>query len=98
MGLKIFLLGGFAVRGADAQPIAFPTRQAEALLAVLAASPGATHRRERLAALLWPNNSDEQARSSLRQTLALLRKALAPAGLPSIAAQGDALAMGPADV
>jgi TolB-like protein len=98
MSLKIFLQGGFAVRGADDQPIVFPTRKAEALLAVLAATPGAAHRRERLATLLWPNNSDEQARSSLRQTLALLRKALAPAGLPGIAAHGDTLALDPAGV
>jgi TolB-like protein len=95
---EYFPTRGFAVRGADDQPIVFPTRKAEALLAVLAATPGAAHRRERLATLLWPNNSDEQARSSLRQTLALLRKALAPAGLPGIAAHGDTLVMDPAGV
>src|SRR5262245_34727616 len=95
MPLKIHLLGGFAVRDSDGQPIAFPTRKAEALLAVLAAPPGTAHPRERLATLLWPNSGDEQARSSLRQTLALLRKALAPTGLPGIVARGETLSLDP---
>ena len=95
MGLKICLLGGFEARAPDGRPIALPTRKAEALLAILAATPGTAHPRERLATLLWSNSGDEQARGSLRQTLALLRKALAPAGLPGIVARGETVSLDP---
>lgn len=37
--------------------------------------------REQLAALLWGNSSDKQARQSLRQTILLLRKDLQPADI-----------------
>src|SRR5262249_43538764 len=95
MGLKISLLGGFEVLAPDGRPVALPTRKAEALLAMLAAPPGASHPRERLATLLWPNSGDQQARGRLRQTLALLRKALAPAGQPGIVARGESIILDP---
>jgi DNA-binding SARP family transcriptional activator len=46
-----------------------------ALLAFLVLEPG-SHSREELAALLWGEHPDEQARASLRQTLTHLRAAL----------------------
>jgi DNA-binding SARP family transcriptional activator len=98
MELRISLLGGLEVRAPDGRLIGLPTRKAEALLAILAAAQGTWQSRGRLAALLWPNSADEQARGSLRQTLALLRKALAPAGLPGIAARGDALSLDPTGI
>ncbi len=73
--LEIRLLGGFAVaRGGAA--VNLGSRAAQALLAYLALTAGARHRRERLAALLWPDASDESARQSLRNALWTLRKAL----------------------
>jgi DNA-binding SARP family transcriptional activator/TolB-like protein len=64
----------------EAIPIQLSTRKAGALLAYLGMRPDYTASREQLAALLWGGCSDQQARQSLRQALALLRKEL---GSPS---------------
>jgi DNA-binding SARP family transcriptional activator len=71
--------GEFAlsVRGADCTPRG---RKARGVIAYLAAQGGAAVGRERLAALLWSERADEQARGSLRQTLREL-KPLTAAGL-----------------
>lgn len=50
-----------------------PRRKARAVIAYLAAHGGASVNRERLAALLWSQRGDQQARASLRQTLLELR-------------------------
>ncbi|MCB0073121.1 MAG: winged helix-turn-helix domain-containing protein, partial [Caldilineaceae bacterium] len=50
--------------------------KAWALLVYLAYASDHPHRRETLAGLLWPDQSDEQARTNLRQALARLRQAL----------------------
>ncbi|HEX7040241.1 MAG TPA: AAA family ATPase [Trueperaceae bacterium] len=73
--LEIRLLGGFAVARGGAS-VNIGSRAAQALLAYLALTAGARHRRERLAALLWPDASDESARQNLRNALWALRKAL----------------------
>ena len=52
--------------------IAFDTRKALAILAVLALEPG-KHPRERLAAMLWPEADEERARGALRRTLSAIR-------------------------
>jgi len=63
-------------------------RKAQALLAVAAMHGTAGASRSRLVALLWPDHSDEDARSALRQCLHVLRRALGTAadGLDS---EGD---------
>ncbi|MBK6971755.1 MAG: hypothetical protein IPH26_01925 [Sterolibacteriaceae bacterium] len=71
----IDLLGGFALRR-DGEPVVLSTRKAMALLAVLALRPSTVWQRERLAALLWSRSGEAQARGSLRQALAQLKKAL----------------------
>ncbi|HVR42215.1 MAG TPA: response regulator [Thermoanaerobaculia bacterium] len=73
--LDLQLFGGFRAR-LDGEELQFPTKKSEALLAYLAMPAGQTHGREKLAALLWSESGDEQARQSLRQTLFTLRKAL----------------------
>ena len=88
------LLGGCEARRLSGQPLAFPTRKAQALLAFLAAQPGQAHLRDKLAALLWGDRGEDQARDSLRHTLVDLRKVL-PAGL---IAEGRTLALDPAAV
>lgn len=55
------------------------TRKATALLAYLAVE-GVT-RRDTLAALLWPESSDSQARATLRRTLSAVRSALGPSAV-----------------
>jgi DNA-binding SARP family transcriptional activator len=57
------------------------SRKARAIIAYLALHGGAAVSRERLAALLWSERGDEQARGSLRQALGELRPyATEPAG------------------
>ncbi|WP_156680617.1 trifolitoxin synthesis, TfuA [Sphingomonas profundi] len=73
-GYLIRLHGDFRVvdcaTGGDATP---RSRKARALLAYLALSPDRCAGRERLTGLLWSDRGEEQARASLRQTLAELR-------------------------
>jgi predicted ATPase/DNA-binding SARP family transcriptional activator len=71
---RLYLLGAFRLE-IGKQPIRLPTRKVESLLAFLALSPQ-PHTREKLAALLWGDFTDEQARHSLRTALATLRKEL----------------------
>jgi TolB-like protein len=94
MAVEIGLFGGWRVVLADGAEVRFPTRKAAALLAVLAVEPGSEHSRDALAAMLWPASGESQARASLRQTLAQLRKALGPAG-PRIEARQDRLRLNP---
>ncbi len=73
--LEVRLLGQFDVRR-DGTPIVIPSRSAQSLFAFLLLNAGAAHRREKLAGLLWPDTTEDNARSNLRHALWLLRKAL----------------------
>jgi DNA-binding SARP family transcriptional activator len=55
-------------------------------------TPGQRHSRDKLAALLWEDRPDQQARTSLRQTLAVLRKSL-PVDPSWINTEGDWIAL-----
>ena len=90
-GFKLSLLGDFALSAPGGHPVAITGKKNRALLAVLALSPGQTMTRERLASLLWGDHGEEQARNSLRQSLAVLRKELGPDGTKLIRAHGEAL-------
>lgn len=78
MPLQLNLFGGFEVRRQSGAAVVLPRRKAQALLAYLAVRSGQTHRRDTLAALLWGDATDEQARHSLRQALFAIRQALPP--------------------
>ena len=73
MSLEIFLLGQFKLI-ANNNPFELPSRPAQSLLAYLVLNPGASLRREMLASLIWPESSERNARSYLRQALWRLRK------------------------
>src|SRR5512135_3407434 len=73
--LQIRLLGQFDVRAAGKR-IDIPSRAGQSLLAYLLLNDGTPQRRERLAGLLWPDTSDENARHNLRTELWRIRKAL----------------------
>jgi len=82
--LKIRVLGALeARREAGDEPIRLHSRKLGGLLAYLAMCPGVGQPREALATLLWDRNAEEQARASLRQALAVLRKSLQVSG-PSV--------------
>src|SRR5262245_34724447 len=90
---QLRLLGGFDLRSAEGQTAIPAGRKARALLACLALSPGQAWPREKLMALLWGDRGDEQARASLRQALAELRRGL---GEPSpVRAEHDAVDIDP---
>ncbi len=67
--LRLRLFGAPEV-ALDGVPLTFDTRKAVALLAYLAVT-GRPHRRETLAALLWPESDQSRARAALRRTLSV---------------------------
>ena len=96
--LSLGLFGGFQARLGVGEVLHLPSRKAQGLLAFLALRPGQPYSREKLAALLWGDTADEQARHSLRQTLCVLRKALPPTKPPSLLIRGETVALNPAAV
>ena len=76
--LQLKVLGGFEARLPSGDSAEIPIRKGQALLAYLALNPGQVMARAKLAGLLWGDNGENQAQDSLRQTLAVLRKALSP--------------------
>ena len=72
--LSLFLLGPPRIE-LDGAPIEVDTRKAIALMAYLAVT-GASHSRDTLATLLWPEYDQTHARAALRRTLSTLNKAL----------------------
>src|SRR5262249_20399944 len=74
--IDLTLLGGFQARLSHGPFLRVPTRKAQGLLAYLALPCGVAHPRDKLAALLWGDMREGQARTNLRQALFTLRKAL----------------------
>ena len=64
---------GFAGSG---QPVSFGYDKLRALLVYLALEAAQPVRREKLAGLLWPDQSEQSAQDSLRQALSRLRQAI----------------------
>jgi DNA-binding SARP family transcriptional activator len=91
--LVLNLLGGFEARLKAGPSLTLSTKTGQALLAYLALTPDRRHSRDKLAALLWEDRPDQQARTSLRQTLAVLRKAMPPAENPWLCTEGDWIAL-----
>ena len=75
-------LGQPSLFAPSGEPIRFRTRKHLALLIYLAVE-AKTHRRERLAELLWPNVSPTEGRHSLATALSTLRPRLGPGALES---------------
>jgi DNA-binding SARP family transcriptional activator/tetratricopeptide (TPR) repeat protein len=95
--LVVRLLGDLQVgRGASGSSVRIPARKVRALLAYLALHPGRPHPRDRLTALLWPDVPDAQARQSLRQALAGLRRVLSKTG--GLVVDADTVAVDPARI
>lgn len=73
--LCIRLLGAVDLRYGD-RSLPLPSARAESLLAYLLLHRDAPQPRQRLAFLLWPDSTEEQARTNLRHVLHDLRRAL----------------------
>src|SRR5512143_1933222 len=89
--LEVKLLGKFEVSH-DGKPIAIPSRPAQSLFAYLILSAGTSHRREKLAGLLWPDSLEETARDNLRHALWQIRKALPSAKIEYLLADDLSIA------
>ena len=91
--LRIRLLGPVRIE-VDDVPLTVDTRKAVALLAYLAVT-GRPASRESLAALLWPESGEDEARGALRRTLSVLNGGLGGVGViidrTSVALKPDAL-------
>ena len=96
--MRVKLLGGFHVCFDNGQLCGLPTRKSEALLAFLALPAGRFHPRDKLAALLWGDTGEAQARQSLRQALGSLRRVCTEGGRPIMLTRGDSIALDPAAV
>ena len=96
--LRVALLGGFEARLASGATVSLPTRKAQALLAYLGVRPDQSHPRDKLAALLWGEKSDEQARGGLRHALVALRQGARRRPPPPLRIEGQTLALNPVGV
>ncbi len=74
--LSLTLFGGFRARIDPDQALVIAIKKSQALLAYLALPLGQAHPRDKLAALLWGDMQEAQARAGLRQTLYTLRRVL----------------------
>lgn len=79
--LEVRCLGGLSVRirGEPLPVDAFPYDKVRALFAYLAVEPEQGHSRGELAARLWPDSSEVEARRNLRHALHTLRQSLGSA-------------------
>ncbi|WP_417768057.1 BTAD domain-containing putative transcriptional regulator [Stappia sp.] len=68
----------------DGRPVSFRSRKAEGLLARLCLTGDGRLSREMAANLFWEDSSEHHARSSLRQTLLILRRNLMAAGFDGL--------------
>ena len=80
MAYALQVFGRFKMLAPDGNEVALASKKAQALIAMLALAGDSGVTRERLIDVLWADRGDEQARSSLRQALSAIRKALAANG------------------
>ena len=78
--LRTYFLGPLRVTRDDKSITGFESDKMRALLAYLIIEADRPHRREALAALLWPDQLEAAARQSLRQAIYVLRNALGAVG------------------
>lgn len=94
--VEIRLLGGFQATCAGEALSGFESQKVRALLAHLACFRDRPLARERLAALLWPEEDEAAARRNLRQAIYNLRQALDESGGAALLATHQALQLDPA--
>jgi TolB-like protein/Flp pilus assembly protein TadD len=87
--VSIRLFGRLGVTDRDGGKISVAGKKPQALLAYLALNAGQPQSRNKLAALLWGERFDEQARQSLRQGISKLRKALGDGEPKVLVIDGD---------
>jgi len=83
------LLGDIEVVSAAGQPLHFATRKTSLLFAALVLAGPKGLRRERVAAMLWADSGEQQARNSLRQALVDIRRLFPSTGDEAIRIEGN---------
>ncbi|TJX74827.1 MAG: hypothetical protein E5W21_04930 [Mesorhizobium sp.] len=92
---RLDLLGGFHLTSPQGKPFEVAAKKNRALLGILSVAPNQEATRHKLAALLWSDRGEEQARNSLRQALAAIRKDFAGLGADALVLVGDRIALNP---
>ena len=90
---RLNLLGPFNFARTNDACFVVSTKKNRALLAILALSLDRKASRERLCGLLWGDRSEDHARSSLRQSLAVLRKELGEASTEILRVSDDQISL-----
>jgi TolB-like protein len=93
MTYQLRVLGRFELTAPDGGEIALSGKKNQALLAILAVAGGEWVPRSRLCDLLWQDRGEDQARNSLRQALAAVRRAFAAHGDVPLRVTDDAVAI-----
>jgi len=96
--LQLKLLGGFAALESTGRLVSVSGKKNQALLAYLALQGGKKLPREKLLGLLWSDRGEAQARSSLRQALAALRRDLEEIEPAVLVLEGDSVGVEPAAI
>ena len=90
------MLGCWSLTGPDGADLALPTRKDRQLLTFLAMQGVRPQARGKLASLLWADRAEEQARDSLRQSLAALRRAFRAIGVDPLTTDRSHAGLDPA--
>ena len=80
-------LGLVGPEGNDILPVLVRPKHTAVLAYLAIASPRGFHRRDKMAALFWPEDDHEHARASLRGTVHFLRRSL---GKDTVLSRGNA--------
>ena len=72
--VEVRLIGTFAIK-CDDKPVTLSSRAAQSLFAYLILTAGTLHRREKLAGMFWLDETEQKARTYLRNELWRIRKA-----------------------
>ena len=94
LSLQINLFGGFELWQDSALLPPLP-KKVEALLSYLALNLGRSQMRDKLAALLWGETGDVQARSNLRQAFFILRRKFESTTQPILLTAGENVTLSP---
>ena len=96
--LRLSLIGGFDARAACGTVLHFHAQKTQALVAYLALESNTRHFRSKLAALLWGEANDQQARDSLRHALHEIRRVFGVAAPGVLLLSGDKVALAPSGI
>src|SRR5262245_8797195 len=91
--VRLRLFGGFQTWAGPDCPVDVTLKRARLLLAYLALAPSGRASREELMALLWSERGDAQARQSLRQTIAVIRRAFSVTNIDLLRADLETVAI-----